>query len=91
MPTNARKTRNRRDTRPRLSEAQLQAYRARQAAMAQPEVAAGTTATATREGSFSQWGRLDDEYRMIRADLVRLGIITGAMLVLIIALTFILR
>ena len=93
MPTNTRKPRNRRDTRPRLSEAQLQAYRARQAAQAHAHAAAESAASTTKPGqtSFSQWGRLDEEYAMIRSDLTRLGIITLAMFVVIVALTFVLR
>ncbi len=92
MPTNTRKPRNRRDARPRLSEAQLQAYRARQAAVSQAAAEAGAATKASPgSASFSQWGRLDEEYAMIRADLTRLGTITLAMFVIIVALTFVLR
>ncbi|HET9015684.1 MAG TPA: hypothetical protein VFN57_08805 [Thermomicrobiaceae bacterium] len=93
MPTNTRKTRTKRDAKPRLSEAQLQAYRARQAQVqATAESAARTGPTvAPSPTSFSQWGRLDEEYAMIRSDLTRLGMITLAMLVLIIAATFVLH
>ena len=94
MPTNTRKTRTKRDARPRLSEAQLQAYRTRQA-QAQPAAQTAPVrpgpAGAPAPTSFSQWGRLDEEYAMIRSDLTRLGMITLAMLVLIIAATFVLR
>ena len=92
MPTNARKPRNRRDTRPRLSEAQLQAYRTRQAAVTQAVPEGGAASKVSQsQTSFSQWGRLDEEYAMIRSDLTRLGIITLAMFIVIVALTFVLR
>lgn len=86
----AKKTKSRRDTRPRLTEAQLQAYRTRQAATV-------TAARPAPEGeaqlttNVTHWGRIDEEFRMIRADLVRLGLITAGMAIILVVLTIVLR
>ncbi len=87
----AKKTRARRESRPRISEAQLQAYRARRAsaAAAQPTPAPAGTAEPARPVT-SRWGRVDEEYAMIRADLIRLGAITAVMFAILIVLWFVL-
>lgn len=88
----AKKTRARRDTRPRLSEAQLQAYRARRSVTAGAPVtdAEGAAAEAVAAESYSRWGNVVEEYAMIRSDLKRLALITSAMLVILVVLTFVL-
>ncbi|HEX3721410.1 MAG TPA: hypothetical protein VHV31_01385 [Nitrolancea sp.] len=96
-------TRVGRDGRPKLNESQLQAYRARQAATvavtrpvnteAAPERAserASRTKRAEQTGHVTAWGHVDDEYLMIRSDLIRLLLITAAMFVIIVVLWFIL-
>lgn len=47
--------------------------------------ASGTTSI------HSPWGRVDEEYAIIRADLKRLLVITGLIFILLIALTVVLR
>ncbi len=92
----AKKTsRTRRDGRTRISEAQLQAYRARKAETvahpeSQPVVSEKSKPQATPTGVMTAWGHVGDEYAMIRADLVRLLIITAAMFVIILVLWFLL-
>lgn len=92
-------TRVGRDGRPKLNESQLQAYRARQAATvavtrpvtseAAPE-RASRSKRAEQTGHVTAWGHVDDEYLMIRSDLIRLLVITAGMLAIIIVLWFIL-
>jgi hypothetical protein len=89
-----RTSRPRRDNRPRVSEAQLQAYRTRKAETvahpeAQPERAEPNQAqSATPVGVVTAWGNVGDEYEMIRADLIRLLLITAAMFIIILVLWF---
>lgn len=89
-------TRNRKSSRPRLSEAQLQAYRARQVA-ARPEATIDvpsesrvTRQTERRSAAVTAWGHIDEEYAMIRADLVRLVIISAICFGIILVLWFLL-
>jgi hypothetical protein len=76
---------------PRISESQLQAYRNRRASApvtdgeSAPQAKAGEATVAT-----TSWGRLDEEYAMIRSDLIRLLILAAAMIGLIVALSFVL-
>ncbi len=86
-------TRTRRDGKPRVNEAQLQAYRARKAAtVAHPEAAPDAPIEgkrpATPSGVVTAWGHVGEEYAMIKSDLVRLFIITLAMFVIILVLWF---
>ncbi len=79
---------------PRISESQLQAYRNRRASApvivpADGKPAAETTGEHAAAVTTS-WGRVDEEYAMIRADLIRLLIIAALMLGLIFALSFVL-
>ena len=59
----------------------MQAYRARQAAVAPrtEEPTASVHRPATPAPRVSAWGRLDEEYALIRADLLRLTVITVLM------------
>ncbi|ACZ38454.1 hypothetical protein [Sphaerobacter thermophilus] len=88
----AKKTKTRRSGRPRLSEAQLQAYRQRramlEAAQAETPTPSGSEPARVAE---THWGRLPDEYAMIRSDLIRLLIISALMVVILVALTFVLN
>ena len=89
-------TQPRRDGRPRLNEAQLQAYRARKAETvanpaAIPERPVAVGPKAAPAGSVTSWGHVGDEYAMIRADLVRLLMITVGMFAIILVLWFFLR
>ncbi len=90
----AKKTsRSRREGRTRLNEAQLQAYRARKAETvanphAQPERHETGSESTQTAGVVTAWGHVADEYAMIRADLIRLLIITAAMFVIILLLWF---
>jgi hypothetical protein len=86
-------TRTRRDGKTRVNEAQLQAYRARKAeTVAHPEAAPDAPVEAKRQatpsGVVTAWGHVAEEYTMIKADLVRLFIITAAMFVIILVLWF---
>jgi hypothetical protein len=84
-------TRVGRDGRPKLNEAQLQAYRARKAATAvvtQPLPTEPNAKRPEQTGHVTAWGHVGEEYEMIRSDLVRLLIITVAMFVIIIVLWF---
>jgi len=88
----AKKTK--REGAPKLTKAQLQAYRVRKA---ETIVQASQTVTATAvedvgldEGvEYTSWGRVDEEYSMIRKDLRTLLTITGLMLIILIVLTFV--
>lgn len=75
----------------RLNEAQLKAYRARKAetVIVAPNSVetAGEPVAAVRHG-VTAWGNLADEYRMIRADIRRLLLITALMLIILLALWF---
>jgi hypothetical protein len=90
----AKKTaRTRNDNRTRINEAQLQAYRARKAETVAHHDAAPSEPAPSREKSaqprvMTSWGNVDEEYAMIRSDLVRLFIITGAMFAIILILWF---
>lgn len=79
---------------PRISESQLQAYRNRRASAPVIVPAEGEPAAQTQgeHGAIvtTSWGRVDEEYAMIRADLIRLLIIAVIMLGLIVALSFVL-
>jgi hypothetical protein len=79
---------------PRISESQLQAYRNRRASAPMSVPANGEPAAQTQGEHAAivttSWGRVDEEYAMIRADLIRLLIIAVIMLGLIVALSFIL-
>lgn len=88
----AKKSKSRRDSRPRLSEAQLQAYRARQAAAASaaPASEPSSAPDTSQPVVYSRWGRVDEEYAIIRADLTRLLILTAGMLAILVILWFIL-
>lgn len=71
----------------------MQAYRARKAATV-PSVAAPVQATPEAErpqGEYTAWGRVDEEYAMVRADLIRLTIITVGMFAILAVLTVVLR
>jgi hypothetical protein len=61
----------------------------------QPERAAAVAQRAAQPSSqrtiASPWGRVDEEYALIRADLKRLLLITLLILLLLIVLTFFLR
>ena len=91
-------TRTGRDGRPKLNEAQLQAYRARKAAtVVAPQSEAPPVAVQPRTprssrveqtGHVTAWGHVGEEYEMIRSDLIRLLLITAAMLVIIVVLWF---
>ena len=84
-------TRVGRDGRPKLNEAQLQAYRARKAAtvtVTQPPPTEPNAKRQEQTGHVTAWGHVGDEYNMIRSDLVRLLIITAAMFVIIVVLWF---
>lgn len=86
-------TRPRRDTRTRVNEAQLQAYRARKAETvphhdAQPVEQVPTRERPAQARVVTAWGNVDDEYAMIRSDLVRLFLITIGMFVIILILWF---
>ncbi|HVB64175.1 MAG TPA: hypothetical protein VNE17_05550 [Nitrolancea sp.] len=84
-------TRVGRDGRPKLNEAQLQAYRARKAAtvaVTQPPPTEPNVKRQEQTGHVTAWGHVGDEYNMIRSDLVRLLIITAAMFVIIVVLWF---
>ena len=79
---------------PRISESQLQAYRNRRAS---PPVTVPTDEASARQVKAGEptavptaWGRIDEEYAMIRSDLIRLLIIAVAMIGLIVALSFVL-
>lgn len=102
----SKKSRKRRSSRPRLSEAQLEAYRARRRreqeaeaeAEAADEVAAEARAMPRRAVSsssvgqgYTHWGSLDEEYAIIRADLIRMIAITALIVAILIVLTFVLR
>lgn len=83
----------RRDGRPRLNEAQLQAYRARKAdtvanPAAKPDRPDPISQQSAATGTVTSWGHVGDEYAMIRSDLIRLLIITAAMFVIILVLWF---
>lgn len=88
----AKKTK--REGSPKLSKAQLQAYRVRKA---ETIVQASQTVSATAvedvgidEGAeYTSWGRVDEEYSIIRKDLRTLLTITGLMLIILIVLTFV--
>lgn len=79
---------------PRISESQLQAYRNRRASAPVITPANGESAPHTQAGEVTagttSWGRIDEEYAMIRADLIRLLIIAAFMVGLIVALSFVL-
>lgn len=87
----AKKTRARHDERPRLSQAQLNAYRVRKAAtvVARPAVE-GEDGEEIDPSQYTQWGHIGQEYAIIRSDLARLLLITAGMLVIIIVLSFVL-
>ncbi len=51
--------------------------------VAQPTTPAG--------GISSPWGRVDEEYALIKADLKRLAWVTGLLLLLLLVLTYFLR
>ncbi len=90
----AKKTsRSRRDSKSRINEAQLQAYRARKSETvanphAQPEKPEVVHEQAAPTGMVTAWGHVGDEYSMIRSDLIRLLIITAAMFAIILVLWF---
>lgn len=77
-----------------MSESQLQAYRNRRASAPVNVPADGEPApqAQSREAAVvtTSWGRIDEEYAMIRADLIRLLIIAALMIGLIFALWFVL-
>lgn len=58
--------------------------------MDRPAVATDDGAVEVDPSSYTQWGKLDDEYASIRSDLARLLIITALMVVLIVVLAFVL-
>ena len=80
----------------KLNESQLQAYRQRKAeTIIVPRARTVETdesggAVAKRQTVVSNWGDVAEEYKMIRADIVRLLLITAGMLVLLIVLWFVL-
>ncbi len=91
----AKKTssRSRRDSKSRINEAQIQAYRARKAETvanphAQLEKPDAAHEVVAPSRMVSSWGHLGDEYSMIRSDLIRLLIITAAMFAIILVLWF---
>lgn len=86
--TVARKTsRNRRDSRGRISQAQLQAYRVRkeETTITPRAVVETTEPGAPSPAATTTWGRIEDEYDMIASDLKRLLIISVLMFALIAA------
>ncbi|MBX5444645.1 hypothetical protein [Sphaerobacter sp.] len=88
----AKKTKTRRSGRPRLSEAQLQAYRERRAMLEAAPAETAQPSSSEPVGTIrTHWGHLPDEYAMIRADLIRLLVIAALMVVILVALTFILN
>ncbi len=88
----SKKTKTRREGQPRISESQLQAYRARRtAALAVVETDSESAPGAPEATTIrSPWGRVDEEYAMIRSDLIRLIVIAAVLLALIVALSFVL-
>ena len=96
----AKKTsRSRRDSRSRINEAQLQAYRARKAeTVAHPDARPEPTesihesrrSTEPRRSTatVTAWGHVGEEFSMIRSDLIRLLYITVVMFVIILILWF---
>ncbi|HEU4792279.1 MAG TPA: hypothetical protein VFS96_01345 [Nitrolancea sp.] len=78
---------------PRISESQLQAYRNRRASAPVSAPVDGEPAAQTKGGEATSvttsWGRVDEEYAMIRADLIRLLIIAVFMIALIVVLSFV--
>lgn len=88
----AKKTK--REGAPKLSKAQLQAYKVRKAetiAQANQAVVASAVEDASIEEGveYTSWGRVDEEYSIIRKDLRTLLTITALMLVILIVLTFV--
>lgn len=82
---------------PRISESQLQAYRNRRASAPPVSTNSPTDGEATPRAQSGQaaavttaWGRTDEEYAMIKSDLIRLLIIAAIMIGLIVALSFVL-
>lgn len=89
-----KKTKSRRSGRPRLSEAQLEAYRQRRALLAEGAARdAGPTAAGAEPAAVhaTSWGRVDEEYATIRSDLIRLLVITAFLFAILAALTFVLN
>ena len=87
---------NKTKTRKRLSKADLKAYESRRAAerhrvaLTTPNpVAPADSAHVASEHSFAM--TRDEEYRVIKSDLVRLIIILAILLAVLVVLTFILR
>lgn len=88
----AKKTK--RESAPKLSKAQLQAYRVRKAETivhaSQPVSATAAEGAEIDDGvEYTSWGRVDEEYSIIRKDLRTLLTITALMLVILIILTFV--
>lgn len=53
--------------------------------------ATGVSPTHTGSGIVSPWGRVDEEYALIKADLKRLASITAFLLLVLVVLTYFLR
>lgn len=85
-------TKTRRDARPRLNQAQLQAYRTRKAEtiIASRPLPESPELESQAPAAVTTWGRVDDEYAMIAKDLWRLLLITALMLAIIVVLWFVL-
>lgn len=58
---------------------------------AAPAAEATPSGSEPAKAAETHWGRLPDEYAMIRSDLIRLLVISALMVVILVALTFILN
>jgi hypothetical protein len=87
-----KKTKTRREGQPQITEAQIQAYRARRTAAPVVVEKDAESASCPQQATTinSPWGRVNEEYATIRSDLVRLVIIAAALLALIVVLSFVL-
>ncbi|MDW8060053.1 MAG: hypothetical protein RMK01_08270 [Thermomicrobium sp.] len=86
---NTRKTR--RSTGKRTARATGSPQQGTNAASPAPSRLSPAAVTGASSGIVSPWGRVDEEYALIKADLKRLAWVTGFLLALLVALTFVLR